>query len=123
MAGVRPRLPEDADLARLLDVKRLARFVFLERGALQVHSQLRRPRRRGVGGRAPPDAIAQSRRMRLEAEQSGRVRKHRPRIGPRETFALQQLEKDFAVTPAQIGVGPTFRRRVAEVTPALDDLL
>ena len=46
--GVGPRLSEGAYLARLLDMKRLARFVRLERGALQVHAVFRGPNGRRV---------------------------------------------------------------------------
>src|SRR5687767_9735565 len=59
--GIRPRLPKDADLAGLLDVKGLTRFVLLERRALQVHPVLCRPDRRRIRRGAPPDTIAQSR--------------------------------------------------------------
>src|SRR5262249_42480855 len=43
-------------------------------------------------------------------------------IRPSESFSLQQVEKDFAIASAQVRVGPAFWRRVAEVTPAFDDL-
>src|SRR3954452_20852221 len=61
--------------------------------------------------------------MRLEPKQPGRVGKHWPWIGPSESFSLQQPEKNLGVTTAQVRVGSTFRRHVAEVTPPVDDLL
>src|SRR5438270_11342114 len=100
MPRIGPRLPEDADLARLLDLKGLARLVLLERGALQVHPVLRGPDRGRVGRRAPPDAVAQSRGVWLQPKQAGRVGKHGSRIGPGEAFAFQQLEKYFCMTAA-----------------------
>ena len=73
--------------------------------------------------RAPPDALAQALRIRLEPQQARRVRKHRPRIGLRKTFAAQHLEKHLGVAPRHVGVGLAFRRRVAEIAPAVDHLL
>src|SRR4051812_42921051 len=61
--------------------------------------------------------------MRLEAKQSGGIGKHWPRIGPREALALEELEKDFTMTTSQVRIGAALRRRITEVTPALDDLL
>src|SRR5689334_10713117 len=61
--------------------------------------------------------------MRLEPEQARRVRKHRPWIWSRESFAFQQLEKNFRMSTAQIRIASTLWRRVAEVTPTFDDLL
>ena len=67
----RHRMPQGADLLRLLHVKGLPRLVGLERRALEVHPVLRRPDRGRVGGRPPPDALAEPRCMRLEPEQAG----------------------------------------------------
>ena len=64
--GLLPGRAIGLDLLALLDVEGLAGLVELERRALEVHAQLRRPDRRGVGGRAPPDPVAQARRVRLE---------------------------------------------------------
>src|SRR5664280_400845 len=79
--GRLPRRAVQPDLLRLLHVERLAALVDLERRALQVHTELGRPLRGGVGAGAPPDALAQALRVRLETQQAGRVRKHRPRAG------------------------------------------
>src|SRR5579884_1606697 len=122
MAGVAPRFAEDANLASLLHMKRLARLVFLERRALHVHAVLRGPDRGRVGTRAPPDAVAQSLRVRLETQQSRRIGKHRPRIGLREPFSLQQLEKLLGVTASHVGVAGAGVRCIAEVAPPFDDL-
>src|SRR4051812_1696769 len=93
MAGFRPCLPEGADLRGLLDMQRLAGLVELEGRTLEVHPELRRPDRRRVRRGSPPDAFPQTRGEGFEPEQSRRVRKHRARIRPRETFSVQQLEK------------------------------
>ena len=61
--------------------------------------------------------------IRLEPQQARRVRKHRPRIGLGEALAAQHVEKHFGVAPRHVGVGLAFRRRVAEVAPAVDHLL
>src|SRR5690349_13063116 len=61
--------------------------------------------------------------MWLEPKQSGRVRKHRPWIGPSKAIPFQKFEKDFGMATAEIRVGAAFWRRVAEVTPTFDDLL
>src|SRR5208283_5724889 len=53
MSRLFPGVPVGADLLRLLDVERLAGLVVLERRALQVHAELRRPRRGRVRARAP----------------------------------------------------------------------
>ena len=124
MAGFLPGGAVGADLLGLLDVEGLAALVELERRALQVHAELGRPFGRGVGGRAPPDALAQPFRMRLEAQQAGRVREHRPRIGLGKALAAQDVEEDLGVAAA-----PCRRRSglpaglIAEIAPAIDDLL
>ena len=79
--------------------------------------------RRGIGAGAPPDALAQAFGMRLEAQQAGRVGKHRLRIGLGEALAAQQFEEDLRVAPAHVGVGLPSGRRVAEIAPAVDHLL
>jgi hypothetical protein len=61
--------------------------------------------------------------MRLEPKQPGRVGKHWPWIRSGESFSFQQLEKNLGVAPAQVRVGSTLWRRVAEMTPSFDDLL
>src|SRR6476661_6340055 len=67
-----PRLAEDPDLLRLLNVERTSALVILERRALHIHPELARPGRGGIRAGAPPDAIAQARRVRLEAQQARR---------------------------------------------------
>lgn len=80
VAGFLPRGAIGADLFGLLDVEGLPRLVVLPRRALQVHTRLRRPDRRRVRARAPPDAVAQPFGMRLETQKARRVGKHRVRI-------------------------------------------
>src|SRR4051812_38293429 len=123
VARIRPRLPEHANLARLLHMKGLTRFVRLECGALQVHPELRRPHRGRVGTRAPPDPITKSRGMRLEPKQPRRIREHWSRIRPRESFALQQLQQPLGVATPHVRIAASLRWRVAEMPPSLDHLL
>jgi hypothetical protein len=61
--------------------------------------------------------------MRLEAQEAGRVRKHRRRIGLGEAFAAQHLEEDFRMAPRHVGIGHALRRHVAEIAEAIDHLL
>ena len=61
--------------------------------------------------------------MRLEAQQSGRIWKHRPRIRSRESFAFEKLEKHLGVTASHVGVRLTLGGCVTEVPPAFDYLL
>ena len=61
--------------------------------------------------------------MRFEAQQSRRIWKHRPRIGLRKAFAAQQVEEDFRVAPPHVGVILALGGLIAEIPPALDDLL
>src|SRR3954471_21212887 len=112
MPRLLPRLPEDPDLTRLLNVERLARFVFLQRRALQIHSALGRPSRRRVGRRAPPDALAQSRRVWLEPQQSRGIRKHWARTWLRESFATQQIEEHLGMAAPEVCIGSACRRLV-----------
>ena len=104
-------------------MERLATLVDLERRTLQVHTKLGRPLRRRIGAGAPPDALAQAVGIGLEAQQAGRVRKHRARVGLGEALAKQQFEEDLGVAPSHISVGHTLRRHVAEVVEAIDHLL
>src|SRR5579863_10104052 len=60
MAALFPGVAEYPDLRRLLDVERLAGLIVLERRRLQIHAELRRPGRSGVGAGAPPDSLAQA---------------------------------------------------------------
>ena len=61
--------------------------------------------------------------MRLEAQQARRIGEHRPRVRRGESLAAQHVEKHLGVAPAHVGVRLTLRRAVAEVSPAVDDLL
>ena len=123
VSGRRPCRTIKPDLLRLLHMERLAALVDLERRALQVHAELGRPFRRRIGAGAPPDALAQTLRIGLDAQQAGRVREHRPRAGLGEALAAQHLEEDLGVAPRHVGIGHPLRRGVAEVAPAVDHLL
>ena len=90
---------------------------------MQVHAGLGRPFRRRIGAGAPPGALAQAFRVRLEAQETRRVRKHGARVGLGEALAEQHLEKDLGVAPRHVSVGHALRRCVTEVTKAVDDLL
>ena len=104
VAGLAPGVAEHLDLLALLDVERLAGLVRLERRAHQVHALLGRPAGGRVGGGAPPDALAQPLRVRLEAQQAGRVGEHRPRVGLGEALALEHLEEDLGVAARHVGL-------------------
>ena len=67
--------------------------------------------------------FAQARRIRLEAQQARRVRKHRVRVGTRKTLTAQHLEEDLGVAPRHVGVAHPLGRGEAEVAPAVDHLL
>jgi hypothetical protein len=116
-------LTEDLDLLALLDVERLARLVGLQRRAHQVHALLGRPARGRVGRGAPPDAVAQARRVRLDAQQAGRVGEHRSRVGLGEPLALEDLEQHLGVPAGHVGLVLALCRGVPEVAPPVDDLL
>ena len=123
MPGRFPRLAIKPDLFGLLDVERLTALVDLERRRLQVHAELGRPLRRRIGAGAPPDALAQAFRERLQPQRARRIGKHRARIGLGEAFALQQLEKYLGVGARHVGVGLAVLRHVTEIAPAVDHLL
>src|ERR1043166_7414030 len=99
------------DLLALLDVESLTRLIILERRTLEIHAELRRPPGRRVGTRTPPDPLAQSSGMGLEAQQTGRIGKHGPRIGLREAIALQQSEEHFGLASRHVGVRLAVARR------------
>jgi hypothetical protein len=111
------------DLGRLLDVERLPGFVVLQGRALQVHPELCRPNRRGIGAGAPPDARAQPLRIRLQAQQARRVLEHRPGVWLGKTVATQHVEEHLGMAPAHIGIALALGRAIAEIAPAIDHLL
>src|SRR4051812_20842992 len=104
MSRFLPCLPVQLNLPPLLYVKRLAAFVVFERRTLEVHAQCRRPQRRGVRAGAPPDAIAQPFRMRLETQQPWRIGEHRPGVRLGESFSFENLEEDLGMTSGHIGI-------------------
>src|ERR1041384_3480984 len=123
MTHLLPGGAERPDLSGLLHVESLASFVVLERRALQVHSELCRPDRRGVRAGTPPDALAQALGIWFGAQQAGWIGKHGLRIGLRETFPAQEVEEDLCMTPAHVGVSLAFGWLIAEISPAFDHLL
>src|SRR5205085_6575185 len=78
---------------------------------------------RGVRAGTPPDPLTQALGVRFEAQQSRRIWKHRPRIWLGKPFAAQQVEEDLGVAPPHVGVVLSFGRLIAEIPPAIDDLL
>jgi alkanesulfonate monooxygenase SsuD/methylene tetrahydromethanopterin reductase-like flavin-dependent oxidoreductase (luciferase family) len=50
------------------------------------------------------EGFAQPLRVRLEAQETGRVGKHRRRVRLGEAFAEQHLEKDLGVAPRHVGI-------------------
>src|SRR5690606_17366933 len=93
VASFLPGLTKDTDLLGLLDVERLAAFVEFEGGALQVHAELCCPLRSTVRGSTPPDAFAQARRVRFQAQQAGRIGKHGLRVRLGEAFSAQDIKQ------------------------------
>ena len=61
--------------------------------------------------------------MGLDAQQSGRIGEHRPGVGLREPFALEDIEEDLGVAARHVGVRFALSGRVAEIAPAVDHLL
>src|SRR5580692_11472578 len=99
MASLLPGGPVGPDLGGLLHMESLACFVVLECRALQVHPALCCPDCRGVRAGAPPNPVAQSIRMGFQAQQPGRIRKHRSWIGLGKTLTAQQIEENLRMTP------------------------
>src|SRR5271156_5900938 len=100
MAGFFPGGTESPYLAGLLDMEGFAGLIVLECRRLQVQPTLPGPNSGGIGPRPPPDPVAQAWRVGLHAQQAWRIGKHRLRVGSRETFTAQQVEKHVGVTPA-----------------------
>lgn len=122
VSGLFPCRAIGTDLLGLLDVERLAGHIGLQGGALQVHTQLCGPDRRGVGGRTPPDTILQAFRMRLNAQQTRRIGKHRLWVRLGKALPLQHVEEHLGVTAGHIGMVLVLGRGIAEIAPALGDL-
>src|SRR3981081_4306393 len=95
MSRLLPSRAIGADLRRLLHMEGLAGFVVLECRALQVHPELCRPDRGGVRASTPPDPLAQAIGVGFQAQQPGRIWKHRSWIRPREAFAAQEVQEHF----------------------------
>ncbi len=121
--AVLPRLAIRLDLFALLDVQRLPALIVLQRRTLKVHAESCRPACRRVRAGTPPDSVAQAFRMRLEAQQPGRIGKHRPRVGLREAFTFQELQEHLGVAACHVTIALALSRRIPEVAPAIDHLL
>src|SRR5262249_4238081 len=120
MTGLFPRRAVRVDLLSLLNVQRLTGLIVLERGALKIHSQLRRPHGCCRRAQTPPHSIRQPFRMWLQAEQPRWIGKHRSRVRLRKTLSVECLEKHFSVPTSHVGVGLALTRGVAKVAPAVD---
>src|SRR5258707_7850800 len=68
VSGLLPRLTISVNLLALLYVQRLAGLIIFECRALEIHAQCRGPLAGRVGARPPPDALAQSFGIGLEAQ-------------------------------------------------------
>src|ERR1700732_2501224 len=123
MACLLPGGAVGPDLGSLLHMKSLACFVFLECRALQVHPEFCCPDRRGVRAGAPPNPVAQAIRMGFQAQQPGRIWKHRSWIRPGETLTAQEVEEDLCMAPPHVGVALALGRLVPEISPSIDHLL
>ena len=73
MTGLLPGCPKSTDLIGLLNVKRFTGLVELECRRLKIHSEPCSRDSRCVGARAPPDAVSQALRVRLESQQTRRI--------------------------------------------------
>src|SRR6185312_3628041 len=73
VAGVRPSLAEALDLLGLHLVERHAGVLAEQRRAHQVEALLGRPLGGGASAGAPPDALTEPGRVRLDPQQAGRV--------------------------------------------------
>jgi hypothetical protein len=60
--------------------------------------------------------------MRFDAKQSRRIGKHWPRVRLRNPLTFEHFEKHLGVTAAHVGVGLTFSRGIAEISPPIDYL-
>src|SRR5450631_3655317 len=123
MACLLPGGAVGPDLGGLLQMESLARFVVLERRALQVQAKLCCPDCRDIRAGAPPDPVAQAVRMGFQAQQPGRIWKHRAWIRLGETLAAQEVQEDLRMTPAHVGVSLALRRLITEISPSIDHLL
>src|SRR6201995_1026922 len=123
MARLLPGRAVGPDLGGLLDMESLARFVVLEGRTLQVHPEFCCPDCRGVRAGAPPDPLAQAVGMGFQAQQSGRIWKHRSWIRLRKTLTAQQVEKDLGMTPSHDGVILALGWLITEISPSIDHLL
>ena len=61
--------------------------------------------------------------MGLEAQQARWVGEHRPRVRLGEALSVEEIEEHLGMAPSHVGVSLAFGRLVAEMTPAVDDLL
>ena len=61
--------------------------------------------------------------MRLGAEEAGRIREHRRRVGLGEPDAGEGLQEDLGVLTGHVGVRLSVGRDEAEIAEAVDDLL
>ena len=59
----------------------------------------------------------------LEAQEPGRIGKHRARVGLRETFPIEKLEKRLSVAPSHGRIVFAFIEPMTKVTPSIDHLL
>ena len=61
--------------------------------------------------------------MRLQPQQAGRVGEHRLRIRLRETVAVEKAQESLRMAPRHGGVVLSLHRLIAEIAPAIHDLL
>ncbi|WP_432644211.1 hypothetical protein [Limimaricola cinnabarinus] len=104
-------------------MERLAGFVILQRGTLQVHAQFCSPDGHGVRSRPHQIRSRKPLGVWLEAQQARRVREHRLGVGLSEALTAQHIEKDLGMVPSEIDVGAAFWRLVAKMPLAIDHLL
>ena len=69
---------------------------------------------------AQPDPIAQTLRVRLDAQEARRVWKYRSRIWFREALTTQHFEQYLGGASGNVGIGHPVGRGVTEVAPSID---
>ena len=121
--GLLPRLAVGLDLLALLHVQRLAALVVLERRALEVHPEFRRPL--DVAFELEPHQIRSRSPSECGSTRSspggfGNIGRG---LGCAKPVALEHLQEDLGVATGHVGVGLAVSGRIAEMAPAVDHLL
>ena len=112
-AGRCPRRAVAGDLLGLELVEGHAGVLDEQGGAHQVHALLGRPLRGRAGARAPPDAVGQARRLRLDGQPAAHPAGH-PRVGVDHGRPGERGPEQRGLLTGEVGVARPLRRHVAE---------